>query len=499
MSLEFPNEVWLHIFSLVSDGPSLKAIILSSRRFHDLALPELLRSVGWNSAEKAEAHLDFFERRVDCRKVPTRFALTLRFEGDTQSESVTTIVGRISWFANLRTLSFTNASLDGLFYTTLSQLPRLTDLSLDSCYLASPPLAVPPTPLQNSSPLAVNLDIPVTHLALTSLSTSQHTYSFYRDLLGLLRNVVSLTLTDQLPHLVDVLPALHSLSICASSDEGAASLLNRRYLPSIGSRLLHLRVNVQIALLDFRTTPVAPAQLVELSAPLLQSFRGSLYLANCLIPTSPNLSSITISTVVKKTRDALALIEAVSAAPIEEIELGVEDWDDEVLLGVTHRLPSCRQIKLFFYYSQPSDDFLFNLGIHHLPCLPHLHTLHVHVVPILPSPLLYDLRRRHYLPRTEETRIPAVEPEEEKCEEYLAVWKKYNPTLRAVKFVKGREWRREGEGGRWFVWSLEDVAEHEGDGVEEEIEEWFEDEDEGGGLVWESGADWEGEMDSEEA
>ncbi|KAK7007500.1 hypothetical protein R3P38DRAFT_3365812 [Favolaschia claudopus] len=496
MSLEFPNEVWLHIFSLVSDRPSLKAIILSSRRFHDLALPELLRSVGWSSAEKAQAHLDFFERRVDCRKSPTRLDLTLQIElGDTQSESVTTIVGRISWFANLRTLSFTNASLDGLFYTTLSQLPCLTDLSLDSCCLASFPLVVPLT-LQNPSPLAVNLDIPVTHLAVASLSTlyPANTNTLYRHHLGLLRNVVSLTLTDQFPNLVDVLPALHSLSICASSDEGAVSLLNHRYLPSIGSRLLHLRVNVQIAPLDFRTTPVAPAQLVvELSAPLLQSFTGSLYLANCLLPTSPNLSSITISTVVKKTQDALALIEAVSAARIEEIELGVEDWDDEVLLGITHRLPSCRQIKLFFYYSQPSDDFLFNLGIHHLPCLPHLHTLHVHAVPILPSPLLYDLRRRHYLPRTEETRIPAVDIEEEKCEEYLAVWKQYNPKLRVAKFVKGREWRREGEGGRWFVWSLEDVAEHEGDGVEEEIEEWFEDEDEGGSLVWESGVEVDGD------
>ncbi|KAK7000670.1 hypothetical protein R3P38DRAFT_3218976 [Favolaschia claudopus] len=494
MSLEFPNEVWLHIFSLVSDRPSLKAIILSSRRFHDLALAELLRSVSWNSAEKAEAHLDFFETRVDCRKVPTRLAFTLQIDGDTQSESVTTIVGRISWFANLRTLSFTNASLDGLFYTTLSQLPRLTDLTLDSCSLASPPLVIPPTPLQISSPLAVNLDIPVTHLAVSSLSTLYpvNVHTLYRHLFGLLRNVVSLTLRDQFPLLVDLLPALHSLSIYASSDEDAVSLLNDRYLPLIGSRLLHLRVNFHLAPLDFRT-PVQPVQLVELSAPFLQSFTGSLYLAYCLVPTSPNLSSITISTVVKKTQDALALIEAVSAAPIEEIELGVEDWDDEILLGITHRLPSCRQIKVLFYYSQPSEDFLFNLGLQHLPCLPHLHTLHVHAVPIPPPPPMHAFHRRHNFPSTEETppRIPAVDPEEEKSEEYLAVWKKYNPKLRAVKFVKGREWRREGEGGRWFVWSLQDVAEHQGDGAEEEIEdsEWFEDEDEGGSLGWESGVD----------
>ncbi|KAK7042826.1 hypothetical protein R3P38DRAFT_3348705 [Favolaschia claudopus] len=274
-----------------------------------------------------------------------------------------------------------------------------------------------------------------------------------------------------------------------------------------GSPLISVSVVVESARLSFISihacgdTTAHPRRSPS-SLPQRWSFTGSLYIVNCLLPTSPNLSAITISNVVKKTQDVLALIEAASAAgsaaPIEHIELGFEDWDDEVLLGIIHRLPSCRQIKLFFYYSQPSDDFLFNLGIQHLPSVPHLHTLHVHAAPIPPPPPMHYRRRRHYFslathPETQETRIPAVDPEEEKCEEYLAVWKKYNPALRVVKFVKGREWRREGEGGRWFVWSLEDFAVREGDGVEEEAEEWGE--DEGGSLGWEFEVDEEADTE----
>ncbi|KAK7000515.1 hypothetical protein R3P38DRAFT_2651168 [Favolaschia claudopus] len=495
-----PNEVWLHIFSLVSDQRSLRAIALSSRQFYNLALPELLRIVAWHSVEKAEAHLDFFETRVDCRNIPTKLGLTLTSASVTQLDSITAIVDRMTWFANLDTLYFANAHLSNSFYTVLVQLPRLRNLSLHACHLASPPLAVLPNLSPNPSSPAVNLDIPVTHLTVADLSAlgPVHIHTIYRHLLAQLQNLVSLTLKDQYPVLVELLPALTSLSICALSDEHAVSLLNERFLPSIAANLLHLRVDVADVPPDSRR----PVELVEISAPSLQSFTGSLYLANCLLRTAPNLSSITISTVVKKTQDALAFIETASAAPIEDIELRVEDWDDEVLLAITHRLPSCRRVKLFFYYSQPSDDFLFHLGVQHLPSLPYLHTLHVHAVPIPPPSPVHQFRRRlDAITRTRENtnddtstaaRIRAVDPEEESCEEYLAVWKKYNPKLRAVKFVKGREWRREGEGGRLFVWSLQDVGERDGEGagVEEEEEE---------GSEYEYGSlDGEFEGDSEE-
>ncbi|KAK7006410.1 hypothetical protein R3P38DRAFT_3214463 [Favolaschia claudopus] len=512
MSLAFPAEMWLHIFSFVSDARSLRAIILSSRQFHDLALPQLLRSVCWNSVDKAEAHLDFFETQINRRTIPTKLALTLPSDNFARIESITAIVERITWFTSLKSLSFANVHLSASLYAVLAQIATLKDLSLDSCHLA----VFPALFQQNPSP-PVNLNISITHLTVGGLIPLDEiqTRTLYRQLLALLQNLVSLTLKDHFPVHLKFRPTLTSLSICAPFDAHAVSLLNVHYLPSIAAKLLHLRVDVLDAPPD-PSMPAEPVEIVEISAPVLQSFMGSLYIANCLLRTSHNLSSITITTFVKRTQDALALVEAASAAPIEDIELRVEEWDDEVLLAITHRLPLCRQIKLFFRYSQPSDDFLFNLGIQHLPSLPNLHTLHVHAAtPIPPPPAqTFGLRRRPAATQTQTQpeemappRIPAVDPAEEKCEEYLAVWKQYNPALRGVGFVEGREWRREGKGGRWFAWGErggEDVDEGDGDDTdgEEEEEEWdgAEDEDEDGSWSGELEVDGEVdvEMDSEE-
>ncbi|KAK6966585.1 hypothetical protein R3P38DRAFT_3515407 [Favolaschia claudopus] len=501
MSLAFPAEMWLYIFSFVSDARSLRAIILSSRQFHDLALPELLHSVCWNSVDKAEAHLEFFETQINRRTIPTKLALTLPSDSYTRLESITAIVDRITWFTSLKSLSFANVHLSESLYAVLAQIPTLTDLSLDSCHLAALP-----TLLQNPS-APVNFNIPITHLTVRGLFPLDAIQfrTLYRQLLALLQNLISLTLKDHFPSFLGPLPTLTSLCLCAPYED-AVSLLNVHYLPSIAATLLHLRVDVLDAPPD-PNMPVEPVDILEISAPVLQSFMGSLYIANCLLRTSHNISSITITTFVKRTQDALAFIEAASAAPIEDIELRVEDWDDEVLLAITHRLPLCRQIKLFFRYSQPSDDFLFNLGIQHLPSLPNLHTLHVHAVTHIPPPPAqpFGFGRRPAATHTQtqtEGRIPAVDPAEEKCEEYLAVWAQYNPALRGVKFVEGREWRREGEGGRWFSWGLKDVGGRDGEGVEQqvEVEEWDESENEDGSLAWEFQLNGEVdmEMDSEE-
>ncbi|KAK6980761.1 hypothetical protein R3P38DRAFT_3376668 [Favolaschia claudopus] len=504
MSLAFPAEMWLHIFSFVSDRRSLRAIILSSRQFHDLALPELLRTVCWNSVDKAEAHLDFFETQINRRTIPTKLALTLPSDTFARIESVTAIVERIPWFTSLKSLSFANVHLSASLYAVLAQIPTLMYLSLDSCHLA----VLPALYQQNPSP-PVNLNIPITHLTVGGVSPLDaiQIHTLYRQLLSLLQNLVSLTLKDHFYVFLGSLPSLTSLAICARFDEHAVSLLKMHYLPIIAANVLHLRVDVFGAPPDL-SMPVEPAEIVDISAPVLKSFMGSLYIANCLLRTSHNLSSITITTLVKKTQDALGFIEAASTSPIEDIELRVEDWDDEVLLAITHRLPSCRQVKLFFRYSQPSDDFLFNFGIQHLPSLTNLHTLHVHAVRIPPPLPAQSFGRRrptatHTQTQTEEMappRIRAVDPAEEKCEEYLAVWKQYNPALRSVKFVEGREWRREGERGRWFAWGLKDVGGRDGEGVEEEIDdevaEWVEDEDRS--LGWEFELDGPVEMDSEE-
>ncbi|KAK7024802.1 hypothetical protein R3P38DRAFT_3356097 [Favolaschia claudopus] len=453
MSFVAPNEIWIHIFSFVREGRSLKSVILTCHRFHDLALPELLQRVVWTSVQKAETHMDFLETQVALRSVTRELVLNLPKDSYSQMDRITEIVNRMAIFVNLDTLSIIYGYLTDSFYNLLPRLPRLTHLSLTACHLARPPTNIPgPT------------SSPVTHLTMnhvTPLFSSFHTHTLYEYLFAALPHVVALTHTDLHPVSAAQLPGLTSLSIACSSNDHVIAMLVKYYLPRLGGTLRVLHVNVGKTLPD----PHAPGEhldQIELSVPLLRSFTGSLYIAICLLPSATNLSSIRIiNGFIKKTQEALVFIEACSALPLEEIEFGVEDWDDEVLLAILHRLPSCQHIRLFFHFSEPSDDFLFNLGIQYLPLLAKLHTLHVYAEPAPPpSPPAKHFRRslagEEYTEDSKQ-RVPAVIPEEESCVEYLAVWKRYTPALRRVQFVKGREWKREGERARWFVWNVPEV------------------------------------------
>ncbi|KAK6966982.1 hypothetical protein R3P38DRAFT_3509750 [Favolaschia claudopus] len=373
----------------------------------------------------AETHLDLVETQVASRSVPRELVLNLPKDTYTQIDRTTEIVNRMAVFMNLETLSIIYGYLTDSFYDLLAHLPRLTHLSLAVCQLARPPTNIP-------GPIS-----PLTHLTLdriTPLFASFHIHTLYEYLFAALPHVVALTHTDFHPVSVPHLPRLTSLSIDSLSDTHVVAMLTKHYLPRLHGSLRDLHVNVRKTVPD----PHAPAEQLD-----------------------PVVASL-------KTKDALGFIEACSALPLEEIELGIEDWDDEVLLAIMHRLPSCQHVRLFFQYSEPSDDLLFHLGIQYLPLLAKLHTLHVYADPVLPPSQPTEHSRRYFGAGEEDRedakqRAPAVVPEEESCVEYLAVWKKYTPALRRVQFVKGREWKREGERARWFVWNVPGVHHvHEG-------------------------------------
>jgi hypothetical protein len=65
-----PNEVWMRIFSYTTDARTLMAIILTSRRFHDLGLQDLARTLVWKTQEKAEANIEFWGGNTDWWRIP---------------------------------------------------------------------------------------------------------------------------------------------------------------------------------------------------------------------------------------------------------------------------------------------------------------------------------------------------------------------------------------------------------------------------------------------
>ncbi|KAJ7652393.1 hypothetical protein DFH06DRAFT_1331031 [Mycena polygramma] len=488
----FPNEVLLHIFSHVVDANSLKAVVLTSQRFHNLGLQELLRTLVWNTTEKAQASIDFWERNDNNRRrIPTALSLNLNGRmGLYENESHPTILQHASLFRNLSSLSLSNSGLAVTFYQVLLNLPNLTHLNLVSCRVANAP---PHFPYSFPS-LSADPEVSVTHLTLSHVSTYHYIPpvdededhpnvpdNHYVPLNGILPLFIHLPRLNSLTfnssiRLPIFLPQITSLAIPAMHLEHAIDLLSHR-LPAMPN-IQHLRIGALPERPQPRTPPredpqAPPPPMLSFGVhlPELESFVGPVNIARSLVPLAPLLSALTVNVFFAKTADALAMIECAKGSQLRSIELRVSEWDDELLLAITHSLRGCEEVNVVWRFGQPSDEFLFNLGIMHLSLLPQLRTLHLHAVPPLPlapePSYMYRQYHRHIglgdLDSDSEdenaTRAPqpvrAEAPSEDSCMEYLAVWTRYNPALRRVKFVDGREWTRAAVGRRWEPGSVE--------------------------------------------
>ncbi|KAJ7764310.1 hypothetical protein B0H16DRAFT_443580 [Mycena metata] len=463
----FPDEVWLRIFAYIIDARSLQSLVLSCSLFHNLGMEELLRTLVWNTQEKTEANLEFWEKSTDRQHIPKALSINMNLKYDA-AESHPAILRSATRFHSLSSLSLSNARLGPTFYQVLIGLPNLTHLSVNSCCLAAAPPHFPysfPSFSANGT-----TGISVTDLTIQRISTYHHVYysdeeddddGFWVSLpqrpdlafFALLPHLRALTVSRYVKIPIANLPQLTSLTLVAGMGTGAAIHLLNEYLPHTPS-LLHLDVGLTTDKWwdPSREPPELPA--LQGSLPLLQSFTGPAIIAASIIPDSPALASLKINNFLVKMEEALMLVERVNADSLHEIDLRLAKWDDEVLLAITQRLTECRDVRIVYCFSEPSNVFMFNLGIHHLEHLDDLHTLHVHAVP--PPPL--DLPNGMYVAphlRPVETRVPAVVPAEEDCAENLAVWSRYTKALREVRFVEGRAWIRHYARGKWEVTVVE--------------------------------------------
>ncbi|KAJ7079436.1 hypothetical protein B0H15DRAFT_858734 [Mycena belliarum] len=471
-SPSFPNEVWMRVFSYIADIPSLKAVNLTSRRFHRLGMDELLRALSWKTEQKALSSLEFWERNMNLAYIPISLSITLRSRDDpATSTTYPAILNHVSAFKNLGSLSISNASLPPTIYRVLLTLSHLTRLDLQSCYV---PDAPPHFPFSYPSFWDQDLDgtdiaSGVTHLSLRNVARLPPAAAVtiadlhaQIDLFNHLPHLAALTLDYLQSAGPPVFAHLTALTLLpAYTPNHTVGQLNM-YLPAAHS-LVHLTVGAP-AMPGSRDGPPTLAP----TAPLLQTLAAPEFVARALVPNAPALAALTVNTPLAAVADALALIEGAPAATLHTLELSLDGWDDEVLLAVTQCLPACRRVALTFRFGAPTADFVFNLGVEHLPRLAHLHTLHLH--PRAPDPRAerpgapalgfgfdddddYDDLG---IVQRQETRVAAEPPAEAVCAEALAAWTRYNPALRAVRFDLKREWARTHRGGRWALGGVEE-------------------------------------------
>ncbi|KAJ7881770.1 hypothetical protein B0H14DRAFT_3433806 [Mycena olivaceomarginata] len=387
-----PQEMWLRVFELVDCTTSLRCVVLVCRKFHNLGIEALVRHISWPSTAVAMSHLDFWDRNPSKTHLVRSVYFSL--SGTDVTKDYPRIFGCIQSFSKLKHIELGFGPLPEILYPTLQYLPSVTHLTLESCAIPPPPLFFPYSyPSPSADP---PLPIQVTHLSISKL---------WGSIANLVVDGVSVPIAHHLPNLrafstdaigfqipVDVSAQLSSLSITLPTLSGDI----QPRLDAVLQRspaLTHLDISIAPAAFNHALPPPATPSIATQPSPPLPELRvlsAPWPTAGHIIRGAPLLTHLRVGPQIPipKTSDAIWLIERIRHAPLRGVALHLQGWDDEVLLAATRCLPGCEVLEMWYHDAGPSDTFLFNLGIHHLPLLPALHTLRLVALPPLPAPPL---------------------------------------------------------------------------------------------------------------
>ncbi|KAK6966560.1 F-box domain-containing protein [Favolaschia claudopus] len=475
----------LRVFDLVEDTQSLHSVVSACRRFYSLGIEALVRNIAWRTITKARNHLEFWDRDPTKTHLVRSMYFSLEDNGTDTEQDHPEIFGRIQSFPKLQHLKLAFGAVPDVLYSTLQALPSVTHLTLTSCSIPPPP---PFFPLSFPSP-DPPAEIQVTHLTVLKLRPTL-SVTFNADAvtapiayhLSNLRSFTTDSLGIQIP--VDASARLTSLTVKLMGHVDVVqsrldAMLHR--MPA----LVHLDVSIATYL-----NQLAPHDTILLSPqprpalPALRTLCAPWLAAGHVARGAPELTHFHATSPIPKSAWLLERLR--SGVPLLRVALlRLSAWDDEVLLAAARCLPSCEVLEVVYHDAGPSDSFLFNLGIQHLPLMRSLHTLRIFSRPALAAPAaprfhwdaedqaIFDGIGPTFLPdflgpseppstgddveekaKGEQERGKQMEKEREKertamLGECVHAWTRYNPMLRRVQLGRvgeRRTWVR-GQGG----------------------------------------------------
>ncbi|KAJ6548748.1 hypothetical protein B0H19DRAFT_1265543 [Mycena capillaripes] len=490
-----PQEMWLRIFALVDSTKALGCVVLVSRKFHVLGMEALVRHITWRSSTVAINHMEFWDRNPSKTHLvrSVYFSLTGGSGPSDPADDYPRIFGCIQSFSKLRHIELAFGTLPDIVYHTLQHLPSVAELTLASCAIPHPPPFFPysyPSPVQPAP-------IQVATLKVSKLRPSHA--NFILDAVTVpiayhlpnLRAFVTDAIGIQIP--TGVSAQLTSLTVALVGVVGDIQprldiLLQR--MPA----LTHLDVSV-LATNSHQaphgaTTTSSASPQPSAPLPALRTLSAPWPAAGHVLLNAPALAHLRVTSPVAKVSDALWVLERLRDKPVRAAALRLPAWDDEVLLAAARCVPECAALEVMYQDGRPSEDFLFNLGIEHLPLLHALHTLRVVALPpaaeLAPPRFVWDANPApapnhaavlhawagglHAAPDEEadadaETEEKAKQEEAEAEAETTAglrecvhAWARYNPALRRVQLGReaGRAWvRRVGGQGHGQGWETD--------------------------------------------
>ncbi|KAF7346147.1 F-box domain-containing protein [Mycena sanguinolenta] len=367
-----PHEVWLRIFELVDSTAALRCVVLACRKFYNLGTEALVRHISWRSTEIAMNHLDFWERNPS----KAYFVRSVYFALSPNNESADNyprIFGCIQSFSRLEHMKLAFGSLPDVLYPTLQRLPSLTHLELQSCVIPPLPPFYPYSFPSTDTPEPIQL----TKLTLSKMRCFTVSFASYLPNLSAFETD---SIGIQLP--VDISAQLSSLSLTL---HGAIGDIQPRLdvvllrMPA----LVHLDVSIATFGHQAQQTTATVSQHPSPILPMLRTLSAPWPVAGHLLPGAPALTHLRVASPIPKPSDAVWLLERLQGggSPLRGVALYLHTWDDEVLLAAVRCLSDCEMLGIVYQRGGPSDEFLFDLGIQHLPLMNTLHTLRLFALP----------------------------------------------------------------------------------------------------------------------
>ncbi|KAJ7881630.1 hypothetical protein B0H13DRAFT_2667568 [Mycena leptocephala] len=396
----FPPEVLLRMFSFVRDNETFNEILLTTHQFHALGNEELTRNKYWKKAEDVLPRLEFWRTNPRRHRIQELNFRLGHYHGD-----------------------------HGALHDTEKHIlvpeyiPEFDWCKLEVVARAAPPPLTPFT---------------VTHLLLHEVQIVGHDLDLV-DIADLFQQGLSL-----MPPAF--LRGLEALSI--SSDQSDARVVRQAYaiLPDT-PHLARLRLD---------GPPSQPALGLAhpstLVLPMLTEFHGPRGILMTLLRSAVHIVNVAITDEISSDK-ALAIVAELHPHHLRSIELRLTRWDDEVLCEIAHRFSECKRIKIVHCYGGPSDDFLFDLGPHHLCRMPKLDTLLIHACPedaLEKAPsmrhhtdysMFFRAMDRWKADGAAGKRAVPTPPSAEAMRVWLAVWTRYTPLLELVE-LGTRQWAR---------------------------------------------------------
>jgi hypothetical protein len=179
---------------------------------------------------------------------------------------------------------------------------------------------------------------------------------------------------------------------------------------------------------------------------------------------------------------------------VQELSLFIGDWDDEVVLAIVARFPNLTKLQVRYARGAPSEDTILGMGSRTLYALPHLESVHIFCIPLLPPPqsllearkrdddtvygapgigntyfesmhdidtvtdtLMEGVRSLQQLPFSQDVSVdfmdeqePRIsEPFDDYTRELIIAWNRTCPGLRTVQLHPGWVWRRADRIDHW--------------------------------------------------